>query len=84
MRDERFKGHQNFSFEACLHDDGRRVFGGEANAGFPINAAIDRAPRWTQLHGIANVSFPSDQIVVHALSCFSSVCCILEMEAAQK
>ena len=27
MRDERFKGHQNFSFEACLQDDGQRVFG---------------------------------------------------------
>ena len=33
MRDECFKGHQNFSFEACLQDDGQRVFGGEANAG---------------------------------------------------
>ena len=32
MRDERFKGHQKFSFEACLEDDGERVYGGEANA----------------------------------------------------
>ena len=33
MRDERFKGHQNFFFEACMQDDGQRVYGGEANAG---------------------------------------------------
>ena len=33
MGDERFKGHQNFSFQACLEDDGQRIFGGEANAG---------------------------------------------------
>ena len=33
MRDERFKGHQNFTFEACLQDDGQRVFGGESSAG---------------------------------------------------
>ena len=33
MADERFKGHQNFSFQACLEDDGQRIFGGEANAG---------------------------------------------------
>ena len=32
MCDERFKGHQNFSFEASLQDDGERVYGGEANA----------------------------------------------------
>ena len=32
MRDERFKGHQNFTFEASLQDDGERVYGGEANA----------------------------------------------------
>ena len=31
MRDERFKGHQKFSFEPCLEDDGERVYGGEAN-----------------------------------------------------
>ena len=31
MRDKRFKGHQNFTFEACLQDDGQRVFGGEAS-----------------------------------------------------
>ena len=42
-----------------------------------------QAPRRTRLHGIANVSDPSDQIVVHTLSCFSSVCCILEIEAAK-
>jgi len=33
MGDERFKGHQNLRFEACVEDDGQRVFGGEANAG---------------------------------------------------
>ena len=33
MRDKRFKGHQNLRFEACVDDDGQRVFGGEANAG---------------------------------------------------
>ena len=33
MGDERFKGHQNLGFEACLDDDGQRVYGGEANAG---------------------------------------------------
>ena len=33
MRDERFKGHQNFTFEACLQDAGQRVFGGESSAG---------------------------------------------------
>ena len=33
MRDERFKGHQNFTFEACLQDDCQRVFGGEASKG---------------------------------------------------
>ena len=32
MRDKRFKGHQNFTFEASLQDDGERVYGGEANA----------------------------------------------------
>ena len=33
MRDERFKGHQKFSFEASLEDNGERasVNGGEAN-----------------------------------------------------
>jgi hypothetical protein len=31
MRDERFKGHQKFSFEASLEDNGERVYGGEAN-----------------------------------------------------
>ena len=29
MRDERFKGHQKFSFDACLEDDGERVYGGK-------------------------------------------------------
>ena len=33
MGDEHFKGYQNFNFEACLEDDGQRIFGGEANAG---------------------------------------------------
>ena len=33
MRDKRFKGHQNFTFEACLQDAGQRVFGGESSAG---------------------------------------------------
>ena len=33
MGDERFKGHQNFSFEECLDDNSQRVYGGEANAG---------------------------------------------------
>ena len=33
MGDERFKGHQNLCFEACLDDNGQRVYGGEANAG---------------------------------------------------
>ena len=33
MRDERFKGHQNFSFEACLQDDGQRVFWGRGERG---------------------------------------------------
>ena len=32
MSDERFKGHQKFSFEASLEDDGERVYRGEANA----------------------------------------------------
>ena len=32
MRDERFKGSQDLSFEACLQDYGRRIFGGDANA----------------------------------------------------
>ena len=32
IREERFKGHQNFSFEASLQDDCERVCGGEANA----------------------------------------------------
>ena len=32
MQDERFKGHQNFTFEASVQDDGERVYGGEANA----------------------------------------------------
>ena len=32
MRDKRFKGHQDLSFEACLQDYGQRVFGGDANA----------------------------------------------------
>ena len=83
MRDERFKGHQNFSFEACLQDDGQRVFGGKANAGVPINVAIDRDPRGTRGRTARNcprilLGDPSDQIVeVHALSCFSSVCCVL-------
>ena len=31
MRDERFTGHQKFSFEASLEDNGERVYGGEAN-----------------------------------------------------
>jgi len=31
MRDERFKGHQKFRFEASLEDNGERVYGGEAN-----------------------------------------------------
>ena len=31
MRDERFKGHQKFSFEASLEDNCERVYGGEAN-----------------------------------------------------
>ena len=31
MCNERFKGHQNFSFEASLEDDSKRVYGGEAN-----------------------------------------------------
>ena len=33
MRDERFEGHQNFTFEECLQDDGQHVSGGEASAG---------------------------------------------------
>ena len=33
MRDECFKGHQNFSFEACLQDDGQRVFWGRGERG---------------------------------------------------
>ena len=33
MGDERFKGLQNFSLEACLDDDSQRVYGGEANTG---------------------------------------------------
>ena len=32
MRDERFKGHHNFSFEASLQYNSERVYGGEANA----------------------------------------------------
>ena len=32
MRDKRFRGHQNFSFEASLEDDGLRLYGGKANA----------------------------------------------------
>ena len=32
MHDERFKGHKNFSFEASLEDNGKRVYGGQANA----------------------------------------------------
>ena len=31
MCDKRFKGHQNYSFEASLEDNGERVYGGEAN-----------------------------------------------------
>ena len=58
---------------------------GRGECGVPINAAIDRAPRGTRLHGIAHVSDRSDQIVeVHALSCFSSVCCVLEMGVCPK
>ena len=34
MRDERFEGHQHFSFEESIDDEtGERLFGGEANAG---------------------------------------------------
>ena len=33
MRDERFKGHQNFAFEASLQDDGERVYGGHWGRG---------------------------------------------------
>ena len=36
MRDERFKGHQKFSFEASLEDNGERVYGGEANEAVSI------------------------------------------------
>ena len=32
MRDERFKGHHNFSFEASLQYNSECVYGGEANA----------------------------------------------------
>ena len=34
-----------------------------------INAAIDRAPRGTPLHGLAHVSDPSDQIVEVLIQC---------------
>ena len=34
-----------------------------------LNAAIDRAPRGTRLHGIAHVSDPSNQIVEVLIQC---------------
>ena len=34
-----------------------------------LNAAIDRAPRGTRLHGLAHVSDPSDQIVEVLIQC---------------
>ena len=53
----------------------QRVFGGEANSGVPINAAIDSPLRRTRLHGIAHVSDPSYQLVDNVE--------ILSMEDAQ-
>ena len=34
-----------------------------------LNAAIDRAPRGTRLHGVAHISDPSDQIVEVLIKC---------------
>ena len=48
MRDERFKGHQSSSFEACVQDGGQRVFGGEANEGVSFQIGqIRRGPYFT-------------------------------------
>ena len=48
MRDKRFKGHQDLSFEACPQDDGQRVFGGDANAVVSFQVGqIRRGPYFT-------------------------------------
>ena len=51
MRDERFKGHQNFNFEASLQDDGERVYGARQTRWSPFRLVKsgDVHPRLSQV-----------------------------------
>jgi hypothetical protein len=47
MEDPVFKGNQNFSFEMDLDAAGKRLFGGEANAGVAFQIGQLRYKPWT-------------------------------------
>jgi hypothetical protein len=68
MEDPVFKGNQNFKFEMDLDEAGKRLFGGEANAGVAFQIGQLRCVIYSQIH----VHVHGTCMYIHMTICWQS------------